>query len=96
MEFPLAVWYKVQSSLPGNGGNESYETWPLIGKWATVLAVNLLTHNWRGQHEDQPGTYQTRRFKGGGIAAIQRGLSGGGIVLQGSYFQRVGGARLSK
>ena len=27
---PFAVWYTVQSNLPGNGGNETYNTWGLI------------------------------------------------------------------
>ena len=33
--FPFAVWHRMQSSLPGKGGNETYDTWALIGGWAS-------------------------------------------------------------
>jgi hypothetical protein len=53
---------------------------PVILKQCTVIGVNDAGIKLARTEKDE---------KGGGIAAIQHGLSEGRIVLQGGYFQRV-------
>ena len=66
----------------------TYGTWTLIGGWANESGwAGTMYRNWwitRGSNWEIPNA-----TKGGDIGVIQHDLSGGGIVPQGDYLQRV-------